>query len=39
MSWQKPSGKKCPVCGEILVEKGNKLVCIGETCGYKESKE
>lgn len=39
MSWQKPSNKKCPVCGEILVEKGNKLVCIGETCGYKESKE
>lgn len=39
MSWQKPSNKKCPVCGKILVEKGNKLVCIGETCGYKESKE
>ena len=36
MSWQKPSGKNCPVCGEPLLEKGNRLVCMGETCAYTE---
>lgn len=39
MSWQKPSGLKCPKCGNILLEKGNKLVCMDEHCGYVENKE
>ena len=30
MSWQKPSKEKCPKCGGIMVEKGNKLLCINE---------
>ena len=34
MSWQKPSKEKCPECGSYLVEKGNKLVCANEKCGY-----
>ena len=34
MSWQKPSDKKCPECGGYMVEKGNKLVCADEKCGY-----
>lgn len=34
MSWQKPSAEKCPDCGGILLEKGNKLVCMDEKCGY-----
>ena len=38
MSWQKPSSKKCPVCGNFMVEKGNKIVCSQETCGYVEQK-
>ena len=38
MSWQKPSDKKCPVCGSYMVEKGNKLVCSQETCGYVETR-
>lgn len=38
MSWQKPSDKKCPVCGSYMVEKGNKLVCSQETCSYVEPK-
>ena len=38
MSWQKPSGKKCPVCGGIMLEKGNKLVCENRDCGYMENK-
>ena len=35
MSWQKPSIKKCPECGSYMVEKGNKLLCSNETCGYR----
>lgn len=37
MSWQKPSEKKCPDCGSYMVEKGNKLVCADEKCGYVEN--
>ncbi len=38
MVWQKPSGEKCPKCGEMLLEKGNKLVCMNEQCGYVTNK-
>lgn len=34
MSWQKPSVEKCPNCGSYMVEKGNKLLCSNEKCGY-----
>lgn len=34
MSWQKPSKEKCPQCGNYMVEKGNKLLCSDEHCGY-----
>lgn len=34
MSWQKPSNERCPVCGKVLLEKGQKLVCIDESCGF-----
>ena len=34
MSWQKPSTEKCPECGAYMVEKGNKLLCSDEKCGY-----
>ena len=37
MSWQKPSKEKCPQCGGYMVEKGNKLVCADEQCGYVTS--
>ena len=39
MSWQKPSREKCPECGGILLEKGNKLACINEQCGYSTNKQ
>ena len=39
MSWQKPSKEKCPECGGYMVEKGNKLVCANEKCGYVTSLE
>ncbi len=39
MSWQKPSLKKCPRCASYMVEKGNKLLCSDEQCGYVENIE
>ena len=39
MSWQKPSAEKCPECGGYMVEKGNKLVCADEKCGYVRNKK
>ena len=38
MSWQRPSTEKCPKCGSYMVEKGNKLLCSNEQCGYSTSK-
>lgn len=37
--WQKPSAKKCPDCGSIMLEKGKKLVCTDEKCGHQEDKD
>lgn len=34
MTWQKPSAEKCPKCENMLLEKGNKLVCSDNACGY-----
>ena len=39
MVWQKPSEEKCPKCGSMLLEKGNKLVCMDEQCGYVTDKK
>lgn len=36
MVWQKPSKIKCPRCGGLMLEKGRKLVCWNEKCGYVE---
>lgn len=38
MSWQKPSNQKCPTCNGVLLEKGSKLVCMDEKCGYVTNK-
>ena len=38
MSWNKPSSIACPKCGSYMVEKGNKLLCMNEECGYSENK-
>lgn len=35
-SWQRPSAVKCPRCGSYMVEKGKKLVCANQECGYSE---
>ena len=34
MSWQRPSSVKCKKCNSIMLEKGNKLVCSNEECGF-----
>lgn len=34
MVWQKPSRQRCPQCGYLMLEKGNKLVCANEECGH-----
>lgn len=39
MSWQKPSTEKCPKCGGVLLEKGNKLACMDEQCGFSMNKQ
>ena len=39
MTWQKPSGKNCPKCGNVLLAKGQKLVCADEACGYREDQK
>ncbi|WP_230398203.1 type I DNA topoisomerase [Novisyntrophococcus fermenticellae] len=38
MTWQKPSGEKCPQCGGYMLEKGNKLLCANNQCGYVAQK-
>uniref|UniRef100_UPI00405671A6 type I DNA topoisomerase n=1 Tax=Acetatifactor sp. TaxID=1872090 RepID=UPI00405671A6 len=39
MVWQKPSGENCPKCGSTLLEKGNKLVCMDEQCGFVQNRQ
>ena len=36
MSWSKPVEKKCPKCNKYMVQKGNKIACSDEKCGYIE---
>lgn len=33
--WDKPTGEKCPDCGEMLVEKDNKIKC--SKCDYEKA--
>ena len=32
--WNKPIDRKCPECGNLLTEKGKKIVC--SSCDYSE---
>lgn len=34
MTWQKPSKHKCPQCKGYMLEKGKRIVCHDEECGY-----
>ncbi len=33
--WDKPIGEKCPVCGQMLIEKDNKIKC--SKCDYEKA--
>lgn len=33
MVWQKPSERKCEICGSVFIDKGGKLVCSNAECG------
>ena len=42
MSWNKPTGEKCPKCGSYMVEKGKKkktAICSNEACLYSKEIE
>ena len=39
MVWQRPSGVLCEKCGQMMVEKGGKLVCSGDGCGNVADKK
>lgn len=42
MTWDKPTGDKCPVCQDALVEKGRKdpkTVCYNKECNYGKEKK
>ena len=34
MVWQRPVADRCERCGSIMLQKGNKLVCSDESCGF-----
>ncbi len=38
MVWDKPAVTKCPKCGGMMLEKGNKCVCMNENCGHIQDK-
>jgi DNA topoisomerase I len=39
MTWQKPASIRCEKCGGIMLEKGNKLVCENDKCGFVKAKD
>lgn len=36
LSWDIPTGDKCPKCGKFLIRRGNKIKCSEKTCDYSE---
>ena len=37
LSWDVPTGDKCPKCGKFLIRKGKKIKCSSKECDYSES--
>ena len=37
MSWDKPTGRKCPQCGGALVETARGVKCANKECSYREA--
>ncbi len=38
MSWARPTTEKCPECDSYMVDKGSKLMCSKDGCGYSCNK-
>ena len=38
-SWDVPTGKSCPVCGNFLVMKDGAVKCSQKDCNYVEAKK
>ncbi|MDO5695773.1 MAG: type I DNA topoisomerase [Eubacteriales bacterium] len=36
VSWNEPTGERCPDCGGAMVHKGKKIVCDNKECGYQK---
>lgn len=36
MSWDLPTGEKCPKCGKFMVQRDGKDVCVDKRCGYEK---
>ena len=36
LSWDVPTGGKCPKCGKYLIKKGGKIKCSDKGCDYFE---
>lgn len=36
LSWDVPTGKKCPICGQFLIKKNDKIKCSSKDCDYSE---
>ncbi len=36
LSWDVPTGKKCPKCNAYLIKKGDKIRCSSKECDYSE---
>ena len=39
MVWNKPCNERCERCGSIMLEKGNKIICSDEKCGFVAEKK
>ncbi len=39
MVWQKPTKEVCEKCGNVMLDKGNKLVCANDECKNIQTKE
>lgn len=37
MSWDLPTGEKCPKCGGYLIKVGKKIKCSAKTCDYEKN--
>ncbi len=37
LSWDIPTGDKCPKCGKYLIKRGNKIKCSEKNCDYSET--